>query len=502
MAAARDKVRGVRRALEIVKEHPLLLLLVVIGAAYALFGDRLPSINLQKALDDLAATLGDWTYLVVSVLAFLETGAFVGLVFPGETAVIVAGAIAGQGETSIVITISLVWFSAWLGDSASFYIGARLGRSFILKHGHRVRITPERFAQVETYFERHGGKTIMVGRFLGLIRALAPFIAGSSGMQYRAFLPYSVLGTGLWAATFSLLGYFLAGNIHLAEEIAGRGIFIFGAIVGVIVGGIVAFQYLRKPENRSTQVARIESYRLGRPVVEAGRRVKPQAMFLWGRITPGNLGLEFTSLMAILAVALFIVVGYGTMVDGDPESTPGDRTAFAIADRLESGLLTDVNEAVTKLGGGPATLLVGLIALVALGVRRHWPEAAVLVAALVICHVAVPFLKELVERPRPPLPIGSAEGFAWPSGHATYAIIYPWLALVAAFRMRRGGTLGTVLIVAAAALAAAIALSRVYLRVHFLSDVNSGAALGAAVFAACSAVALLVVHFRDNGERA
>ena len=144
------------------------------------------------------------------MLAFLETGAFVGLVFPGETAVIIAGAIAGQGETSIVITIALVWFSAWAGDSASFYIGTRLGREFILRHGHRVRITPERFAQVEDYFGRHGGKTILVGRFLGLVRALAPFIAGSSGMRYRAFLPYSVLGTGLWAAAFSLLGYFLA----------------------------------------------------------------------------------------------------------------------------------------------------------------------------------------------------------------------------------------------------------------------------------------------------
>ena len=99
-----------------------------------------------------------------------------------------------------------------------------------------MRITPERFAQVEDYFARHGGKTILIGRFLGLVRALAPFIAGSSGMRYRAFLPYSVLGTGLWAATFSLLGYFLAENIDLAEEIASRGIFIFGSVVAIGVG--------------------------------------------------------------------------------------------------------------------------------------------------------------------------------------------------------------------------------------------------------------------------
>ncbi len=93
----------------------------------------------------------------------------------------------------------------------------------MLKHGPRVRITHERFEQVEGYFAKHGGKTILVGRFIGLVRALAPFVAGSSGMQYRAFVPYSVLGTGLWAATFSLLGYAFSQSLDEAAEIAGTG---------------------------------------------------------------------------------------------------------------------------------------------------------------------------------------------------------------------------------------------------------------------------------------
>ena len=95
-------------------------MIVLLATAYALFGDKLPSIDAEELLNDLADSLGQWTYVLVSLLAFLETGAFVGLVFPGETAVIIAGAIAGQGETSIVITIALVWFSAWAGDSVSF----------------------------------------------------------------------------------------------------------------------------------------------------------------------------------------------------------------------------------------------------------------------------------------------------------------------------------------------------------------------------------------------
>jgi membrane protein DedA with SNARE-associated domain len=491
----------VSRVFAVVREHPLLVVVALLAGAYALFGDELPSIDVEELLNDLADSLGQWTYVVVSVLAFLETGAFVGLVFPGETAVIVAGAIAGQGETSVVITIALVWFSAWAGDSVSFYIGHRVGRDFVLNHGHRVRITPERFAQVEDYFGRHGGKTILVGRFLGLVRALAPFIAGSSGMPYRAFLPYSVLGTGLWAATFTLLGYFLAENIHLAEDIASRGIFVFGTIVAVVVGGYVAYRYLRVPENRVEAVRRIESYRLGRPVVAAGRRLRPQARFLWNRLTPGNLGLEFTTAMAVLAVAVFIVVGYGIIVGDDPGPTHGDETAFEIGSDLESGWFTDVNKAVTKLGSTPVTLAVAAAIALWLGLRRHWPELAVLIAAVALVHIAVPVLREALDRPRPPSELVASSGGSWPSGHAAFAIIYPWVALTAMIRLRPGAAHATVWIVAAILLAAAIGLSRVYLRVHYLSDVSSGAALGVALFAAAAAVALIVVHFRENARR-
>ena len=95
----------------------------------------LPEIDLEQLLDDVSEMLGTWTYVLVGLLAFLETGAFVGLVAPGETFVILAGAVAGQGDDDIVLTIAIVWFCAWAGDTTSFFIGRRLGRGFILKHG-------------------------------------------------------------------------------------------------------------------------------------------------------------------------------------------------------------------------------------------------------------------------------------------------------------------------------------------------------------------------------
>jgi membrane protein DedA with SNARE-associated domain/membrane-associated phospholipid phosphatase len=472
----------------------VIALLVIAGViAFQHFSGE---IDIEQVLEDLSERLGDWTYLLVGSLAFLETGAFVGLVFPGETAVILGGAVAGQGETSIVITIAIVWFCAWAGDTCSFLIGQRLGRNFVLEHGPRVRITHERFEQVESYFQRHGGKTILIGRFIGLVRALAPFIAGSSGMRYRAFVPYSILGTGLWSAAFCLLGYVLANSLDKATEIAGRGLLVFGLLVAVIVGGIAISRFFREPENRARAVARIEA-------TPGIRRLLPQLRFFWHRLTPGGLGLELTSLLAALSVALFVVVGYALIVSDDAGPTPGDQGAIDIVGEIQVGWLTDVAKVLSRLGSTPATLAVALVAGGILVWRRRWMEASVLVAALAVSHLAVPVLKEAIDRPRPPgEALVDTSGGGYPSGHAAYAVIYTWLVLTIAIRLRPGWTYGSAVIVAGIALTAVVGLSRVYLDVHYLSDVSGGWALGVSAFAACAAVAIVVTHLgSDRRER-
>lgn len=490
------------KVVKLLKSHPLLVVVIVVAIAYSLFGDKLPSVDTEQLLGDVATGLGRWTYLLVGVLAFLETGAFVGLVFPGETAVIVAGAVAGQGETSIVLTIAIVWFSAWLGDTASFFIGRKLGREFILRHGPRVRITEQRFAQVEGYFQRHGGKTILVGRFIGLVRALAPFIAGSSGMRYRAFVPYSILGTGLWATAFSLLGYFLSSSIGKAGEYAGRGTLYFGITVAVVVSIYLVFRTLSDSERRSKLARDLEGTRFGAPVVALGRRIEPQARFLWNRMTPGGLGLEFTSLIAAAAVGLFVLVAYAITVSGDPGATTGDTTAFDLAGDLQAGWLTTVAKVVTWMGSAWPTIPLTVVAVLLLWRSGRREEAIVIAAAVVLSHLASSGLKELVDRPRPsgsliPLPPNGS----YPSGHATQAVLYPALAVIVAIRLRPGTTVLTGVVFAGIALALLIAASRVYLRVHYFSDVCGGLALGTAVFSLCAAVAVLVSHLRHNQRR-
>ncbi len=473
---------------------------VVAAAAFWFVSHQFESLDLEGLLQDVSDTLGAWTYLLAGLLAFLETGAFVGLVVPGETFVILAGAVAGQGATDIYITIGIVWFSAWAGDTTSFFIGRKLGRGFILKHGPKLRITEERFQQVEGYFDRHGGKTILIGRFIGLVRALAPFVAGSSGMEYRAFVPYSVLGTGLWAGVFSVLGYFGSQSIEEIANVAGQGVLLFGVTVALIVGIVLVVRFLREEENRRKSVAWMERRRLLSPLVALGRRVKPQARFLWQRITPGGLGLELTAMLAVLSVTVFIVVGYGGIVNDDPGPTTGDTAAADVVAGISADWLTEVAKVVTKLGSAAATLVVGLVAAAVLAVRRRWPELAVLVASMAILYITVPVMKEGLDRARPGGGLVDVSGDSFPSGHAAYSVLYAWIGLTAAVMWRQGKAKGTGLIVAGVVVAAAIGLSRVYLNVHYFSDVAGGWALGVSAFTACAIVALVVVHLRDNPE--
>jgi membrane protein DedA with SNARE-associated domain/membrane-associated phospholipid phosphatase len=484
------------------RDHRFRLLLIVAGAVAAYFAIKslLPDIDLQQLLEDVSDTLGAWTYLLVGTFAFLETGAFIGLVAPGETVVILGGAVAGQGATSLYLTIAIVWVAAWGGDSASFLLGRRLGRGFVMRHGPKVRVTPERFAQVESYFSRHGGKTILVGRFVGLVRALAPFIAGSSGMRYRAFVPYSILGTGLWSASFALIGYLASRSIERAAELAGRGAFLLGTVIVTIVVVVVALRFLRVPENRVKLVAWMERRPVLRELVALGRRLQPQARFVWDRLTPGGLGLEFTGLLAALSVGLYALIAYTVVISADPGPTAGDTTAHDVAVDLASGWLTDVARVLTDLGSLAVVLPLAGVAAVVLAFHRRWVELGVLVASLGISIVAVTELKAVVDRPRPPSGLEDPGGSSFPSGHAAYSVIYAWMAITIVARLRPGLTNGTAVIVTGICLTGAVGLSRIYLGVHYLSDVISGWGLGVSAFSGCAAVAVLVTHLRQNAR--
>ena len=468
----------------------------------------------ETVIEDIAHALGRWTYALVAGLAFLETGAFVGLVAPGEFTVILGGVIAGQGEINVMLLLALTWLAAFLGDTTSFAIGARLGRGFLERHGPRVKVTPERLGQVEGYFAKHGGKTILIGRFIGLVRALAPFVAGSSKMPYRRFAPYSVMGTGLWAATFVLLGYFFWRSFEEVAGIAGRATVGFGILVGAIVLVVFAYRRLRHEEERRklaawlgrqgerpllrplAAIVRPLSRRVLRPI---GRAVAPQVRFFWGRVTPGDLGIELTTTLAIASVGGFVFGAYADELVARPGLTPADREIVELVNDAENETVVDVAKVVTDLGALSVILPLLVVAVGLLIWRRRPFELAVLSVGVGLTYIGVHLAKAGIDRPRPGQPLDYTSGSSFPSGHAAYSTVYVAMGVIAA-RVLPGLVRRAALVLAAIAVAAVIGLTRVYLRAHYWSDVVGGWALGCGIFGAVAALALLVSYIRQNGR--
>jgi membrane protein DedA with SNARE-associated domain len=209
--------------------------------------------QLEKVISSVGSTLGSYTYALVAAMAFLETGAFVGFVVPGETVVIVGGVVAGQGHIDLVLLLALAWACALAGDVTSYLLGRRLGRRFLLKHGWRVRITEERLLRIEAFFGRYGAATVLIGRFVGLVRPVAPFLAGASKYPPGRFVALAALGTGLWSAAFVSLGYVFWQSLDEAIAIAKRGSLALGGTVTVVVALVVGYRHLRGRRGREPE---------------------------------------------------------------------------------------------------------------------------------------------------------------------------------------------------------------------------------------------------------
>jgi hypothetical protein len=152
--------------------------LAAAAALTVLFVAGVPLPDLDGALEDASRTLGAWAYPSVAGFALLETGAFVGLLVPGETAVVVGGVVAQRGEVELAPLIALVWAGAAAGDLVSFLLGRRLGRPFLEHHGARMHLGPERLGRVERFYDRHGARRSW--------SAASPAWCGRSPRSWRA----------------------------------------------------------------------------------------------------------------------------------------------------------------------------------------------------------------------------------------------------------------------------------------------------------------------------
>jgi len=193
-------------------------------------------LHFDTYLPGIIAVYGFWTFLILFIIIFCETGLVVFPYLPGDSLLFVAGTLAGAGFLSLEILIVTLIAAAVLGDSANYWIGKRLGMK-VLKMKYCL-VKKEQLEKTEEYFARYGGLTIVIARFVPFIRTFAPFLAGVGKMSYRWFIIYNVTGAVLWVLGFVLAGYFL-GSLPIVQDNFN---YIIYAIIGIsllAVGSII-----------------------------------------------------------------------------------------------------------------------------------------------------------------------------------------------------------------------------------------------------------------------
>ncbi|MFI7028020.1 DedA family protein [Microbispora rosea] len=220
---------------------------------------------MTQGLHQFMAVTGSWAYLVVGLMACAETAALIGLVVPGELTLLMAGFLAFTGQVSLPLMMVAAGVGAVAGDSISYRIGRQLGpRVRDSRLGRRV--SAERWDRTEDYLRRRGGPAVLFGRWVGLLRALVPMLAGMGRLPYGRFLAYGVPGGLVWGAGTVGLGYAAGSSYELVERISGRvGLLVACGLVAVAAAGLGVHRLTRPRTPVAAEYVRATS---------SGRQVK------------------------------------------------------------------------------------------------------------------------------------------------------------------------------------------------------------------------------------
>jgi membrane-associated protein len=202
-------------------------------------------LNLDKHLIEMVEQYGAWIYAILFAIIFSETGFVVTPFLPGDSLLFVAGAVAATGGMNVHLLVALLIAAAVLGNSVNYAVGRWLGRHFFTNRGSRW-LNPAHLEKAHAFYEEHGGKAVVISRFLPIVRTYIPFVAGMAAMEPVRYTAFNVAGALLWVGSLCYAGYFF-GNI---PWIRGN---LTAIIVGIIVVSLLplVYAYLRSRMSRA-----------------------------------------------------------------------------------------------------------------------------------------------------------------------------------------------------------------------------------------------------------
>jgi membrane protein DedA with SNARE-associated domain len=298
----------------------------------------------------LSAAFASYGYAVVVVGIFFEG---CGLPLPGETVLLAGGFFARQGSLSLEWLLPLAFCAAAAGDNTGYWIGRRGGRAWVVRHGRWVGLTPKRLESIDSFFARHGAKTILASRFLSGVRAFAPLFAGLSGIPWRRFAAFNAAACLLWSLAIGLLGYGFGESWGRAEHVIGRA----GLSVLVVAAALILLAVVRRHRER---------------------------VLLWVR---ESLPERFTQRELWMLAVELTVLGTLARLAGRVVAHRSTRFDARWAERLATwaGPATDrVLAAFAALASAPVALAVVLLAAGWFWRRHRRPEAAVMLSIYLV----------------------------------------------------------------------------------------------------------------------
>jgi len=418
-------------------------------------------------------------YAVVFLFVAVES---LGIPLPGETVLVTAAALAALGHLSIWWVIAVAAAGGIVGDAAGYWIGRLGGVAVLKRYGRFIHFDEHKLQRVHAFFDRHGSKAVFFGRFIALLRTWAALLAGTAEMPYRVFTFYNVLGGITWATLFGTLGYVFGRSLPLLERYIGQASLAVVLLVALVVSLWLGWRWFNN--NREFLAERVSWY-----WTRFRERHPKLARFIAARFVRGEyLGLHLTVGFLLSMAAVWLFAGVTEDVVHHDPLTRFDLTVTTLLRAHATPLGDRIFSLISDVGSPVAMAVIGAAGALFLFVRRKWIVLAAWVAALGGAGLLTIVLKNLIRRPRPVAAAEFLNGttFSFPSGHALGSLVgYGMLAYVVGSTWvdTRRGRLR--LAIAVAVLVIAIGVSRLYLGVHYFSDVIAGYAVGVLWLSVC-----------------
>ncbi|GAO35504.1 PA-phosphatase [Sulfuricella sp. T08] len=417
-----------------------------------------------------------WVGIAIFLVSLSESLALVGLFIPGALAMFGIGTLVAAGAVNLWPALAWAVAGAIAGDAVSYWLGRHYREQ--LQTFWPFSRSPQLIDRGVAFFHRHGGKSVVLGRFVGPMRPIIPAIAGMLGMPPVRFYLANILSALGWAPAYILPGVVFGASLGLAEAVATRLAVTVATLVVAIWGGawVISRAVLLLQPRIERGLSFLQAWSIAAPSGRDRHLRKLVASLLDPTQPESRTLLILAGLLIVAAWGFFGVLE--DVLTRDPLVLI-DSSTYHFLQSLRTPFGDAIMIALTELGDAAVTLLVVSAALIWLLAQRAWRPAAYLLAAVGFAAALTVAIKAGLRLPRPTPLYQGINAFSFPSGHATMSIVsYGFLAVLAARELPARGRLAV--LTATFLLVILIAFSRLYLGAHWLSDVLAGLAFGTA----------------------